>query len=354
LQEYAAQRRGKALVRSVNGAPPSQQAFVVRPWVDHYSCEVGMGAPGAEWNAVPTNGLTPSAAFVYKCAAMADRNLACTASGPSYAYVNDRNAVNLCRYWIAESYAFGQCFMTPSVHQWCYTKEKGTHWYHAKPEDFADLYQFVRKNAVLFDDYEAVAQVGVIFNNAAWRKWKKEPQAAAEALLAANVPFALVAAGDDLLDLRLDPAKLAGFECILASGDPMPDASQQQVWEQSPVQKRVIGKNAAEILDGITPWLAVENAQGIWALPRRIPGHASAPLVVHLLNRNYDFATDKVVPQPNVVLRLRSGLLGGQAPKTCAMFTPESGPANLTVARDADGLVVKIPELKLWTILRLE
>jgi len=96
----------------------------------------------------------------YKSAAMANRNLACTASGESYAYVNAQNAVNLCRYWIAESYAFGQCFMTPSVHQWCYTKEKGTHWYHAKPEDFADLYQFVRKNAVLFDDYEAVAQVG--------------------------------------------------------------------------------------------------------------------------------------------------------------------------------------------------
>ena len=354
LQDYAAKLRGKPLARSVNGTPPSSQAFVVRPHVDHYSCEIGMGAPGNEWGDVPAKTLTTSAAFVYKCADMGRRTLACTAGGSSFAYVNEKNAVNLCRYWVAESYAFGHCFMAPSQHQWCYTKDKGTHWYHAKPEDYADLYQFVRKNAALFDGYEPVAQVGVVFSDAAWRKNKKDPRAAAEALLEANVPFALVAAGDELLDLRLDKTRLAAFEKIVVAADPMLDAAQQKVLDQAPRQKTVMEKNAGAILDGITPCLAVENAKNVWALPRRIPRRANSPLIVHLLNRNYDFAADRTLPQQSLVLRLRKSLLGDKRPAHCTAFAPGNEPVSLAVEPDGDGAQIKIPEIKLWTVLRLE
>ncbi len=354
LQEYAARLRGKPLARSVNGTPPGDQAFVVRPHVDHYSCEIGMGAPGLEWGDVSTRGLTTSAAFVYKCADMAGRRLSCTASGMSFAYVKEKNAVHLCRYWVAESYAFGHCFMTPSRHQWCYTKEKGTHWYAAQPEEYADLYQFVRKHAALFDDCEPVAQVGVVFSNTAWRKNKKEPQAAAHALLEANVPFALVAAGDALLDLRLTPARLASFEKLAVPSEPMLDAAQQKVLDEARPPRTVIGKRADAILDGVTPWVAIEHAKNVWALPRRNPSRAGAPLVVHLLNRNHDFAADRPVPQADVVLRLRAPLMGGKRPAQCRAFTAGSEPVALTVEPDGDGVRIKIPELKHWTVLRLE
>jgi hypothetical protein len=354
LQEHAATLRGKPLARSVNGTPPGAQAFVVRPHVDHYSCEIGMGVPGNEWGDVSTKGMTTSAAFVYKCADMAGRTISCTASGMSFAYVCEKNAIHLCRYWVAESYAFGHCFMTPSRHQWCYTKDKGTHWYHAKPGDFADLYQFVRKNAALFDGYEPVAQVGVIFSHTAWRKNKKDPQVAANVLLEANVPFALVAAGDALLDLRLEPARLAAFEKIAVPAEPMLDAGQQKTLDQATTSKTVIGKDAKTILDGITPCVAVENAKNVWALPRRIPNRADAPLVVHLLNRNHDFAADRPVPQQDVVLRLRPSLLGGKRPAHCTALTAGSEPMSLAVESDGDGVRVKIPELKLWTVLRLD
>ncbi len=58
LQEYAEELRGKPLVRCVNGAPPSQQAFVVMPHMNHYSCEIGMNAPSKQFGT--------SAAFTYK------------------------------------------------------------------------------------------------------------------------------------------------------------------------------------------------------------------------------------------------------------------------------------------------
>jgi hypothetical protein len=153
LQEYAAQLRGKPLVRCVNGTPPSQQAFVVMSHVDHYSCEIGMGAPGNEWAGGPTTKLTTSAAFTYKCGDMVRRGIAGTAGGQDWAYVIEHKAINLARYWIAESYALGHNFMAPGHSQWAYTKEKGTHWYKAQAANYADLYQFVRQNAALFDDY---------------------------------------------------------------------------------------------------------------------------------------------------------------------------------------------------------
>ncbi len=354
LQEYAVKLRGKPLARSVNGSPPSSQAFVVRPHMDHYSCEIGMGAPGSEWSGVPTKKLTTSAAFVYHCADMVRRGIAGTADGHSWAYVNENNTVNLCRYWIAESYAFGHCFMAPGRNQWCYTKEKGTHWYKAKPEDYADLYQFVRKNAVLFDDYEPVAQVGVILSHAAWRKGKKEPQAIASCLQEANIPFSLVAGGDELLDLRLDAAKLAKFKKLIVSRDLMLDAAQQEVLDRFPQDKLVMWKDTASLLAAIEPPLAIEGATNVWALPRRNPRQSKSPLVVHVLNRNHDFATDRTAPQQNLTLRLRRSLLGGNHLARCTAFAPGSEPVSFAIEPDGDGVRIKLPELKLWTVLRLE
>ena len=351
LQEYASSLRGKPLARCVNGTPPSQQAFVVMPHVDHFSCEIGMGSPGSEWSGLATNQLSTSAAFVYKCGDMVQRGIAGTAGGQDWAYVIEHKTVNLTRYWIAESYALGHCFMAPGRSQWAYTKEKGTHWYKAKAEDYADLYQFVRQNKTLFDDYESAAQIGVLFSDAAVRKGKKEAQTAATALLKANVPFALVAAGDALLDARLNAPTLAKFEKVVVPADPILDADQQKTLAQVPSQKLIVWKNAADLLGQIQPWLSIEGCTNVWACPRLKP---NAPLVVHLLNRNYDFATDRILTQTNLILHIRKPLLGSKTPTHCQVFTAGSQPSLLPVETDAEGLRVKIPTLGLWSVLRLE
>lgn len=354
IQDYAAKLRGKPLARSVNGSPPGLQALVVRPHTDHYSCEVGMGAPGAEWSGAAVQQLTASAGFVYKCGDMSGRGIAGTADGHSWAYVNEKKAVNLCRYWIAEAYAFGHCFMAPGRSQWCYTKEKGTHWYQAKPEDYADLYQFVRKNAALFDDLEGVASTGLVFDHQAWRKGKQEVRSAAIALLENNgVPFALLAAGDELLDLRLQAADLAKFRSILVLPGTRLDADQQKILDALPPDRRMEWKGSAT-LAALEPSLGIEGAANVWALPRRKPGDPKAPLVVQLLNRNYDFATDRTAPQKDLGLHLRSALLGGTKPGKCTVYAPGGAAVPLPVEPVADGVRVKIPELMLWSVLRFE
>jgi len=348
LQEYAVKLRGKPLVRCVNGAPPSQQAFIVMPHMDHYSCEIGMNAPKKQF--------TTSPAFTYKCADMIGRGIAGTAGGQDWAYAQENKATNLVRYWIAEAYASGQCFMTPGLRQWAYTEQKGTHHYEGKPEDFAYLYQFVRKNATLFDDYEAVAQVGVLFSDTAWRKNKKEPQAIAACLLDANVPFELFAAGDEFLPLRLNMEDLNRFEKIVLPADPMLDLDQKgTLYKYTKERMEIVWKDGPALLAKITPWLSVEGAKGVWALPRRrIPNQAGSPLIVHLLNRNFDFATDKVLPQQNVVLHLRTSLLGEKKPTQCKLYSPDAEPVEVPVISEGDGIQLKVPELRLWSLVKLD
>ena len=70
----------------------------------------------------------------------------------------------LVRTWIAQTYSFGSVFMVPH-NQWCFTQELGTHWWNGKPEDFAFLYRFVRKNAALLDDYTSLSDMVVLLTD---------------------------------------------------------------------------------------------------------------------------------------------------------------------------------------------
>jgi hypothetical protein len=350
LQEYAEKVHGGPIVRCVNGEPPSPQAFVVMPHVDHYSCEIGMNAPQQKFTASP--------AFTYKCGAMIERGIAGTAAGQDWAYAQQYKATNLVRYWIAESYALGQCFMTPGLHQWAYTQTKGTHCYEGRPEDFSYLYQFVRNNAALFDGYRSQAQLGVLFSHAAWRKGKKDAQAIASCCLEANIPFALVAAGDDLLPLRLNEKDLARFEKIVVPADSLLDAEQKDLLDAlAAAHKTIPWTDGPALLAQVRPWIAVEGARNVWALPRQLPGQPGAPLVVHLLNRNYDFAAEKTAPRHDLVLHLGASSIAGRKLTRCKAYTPQLGGSTvvpLTVEPEAGGLRVKIRELTLWTVLCLE
>ncbi len=236
-----------------------------------------------------------------------------------------------------------------------YTEAKGTHYFEGKDEDYADLFQFVRRNTMLLDGFDAVGQVGVVFSHAAWRKNRKAAGAVAECLFNANVPFALVGAGDDLLPMTLSERALEAFEKIVITSDADLDVTQQAVLDKSGLGgKLVVWKDAATLLDAIRSWVRVEGATGIWVLPRRAAGRSDSPLVVHLLNRNYDFATDKVEPQRNFTVRLAPGLLRGGTPSRCQLFAPGAAPVDVAVETTVDGVVLRVAEAGLWSVLRLE
>ena len=108
---------------------------------------------------------TRGVATAIKCYALATRQgkpLAATAMGWDWTFVKKHSCYDLVRFWIAAAYAHGQRFMCPHpTRQWCLDPKIGTHWYAAPINEFAPLYQFIKRNAACFDSLEAVGPAGV-------------------------------------------------------------------------------------------------------------------------------------------------------------------------------------------------
>ena len=337
--------RGKPLTLCVNSGLSSPTSLVIAPELSYFCCEVGHNAASRAWPRHPV--------YIYKLADGLDRPVTSTASGQDWAYVNEHNVPGLVRTWIALSYAYGQTLMAPH-RQWCYTKEKGTHWSDGPTEQYAPVYRFVRKSARLFDRYEAVAPVAVVYDNAARRKGKGNIEPICVGLAERNVPFTVVVAGDNWLDYRLEADRLARFKAVVVPGDLAMDPAQMALIEQVKAEGRLVTWPDQAALERLVPApVVVEGSEHVGVVPRAIPGDATAPVVVHLLNRRYDGDTDAVVPQENLTLRLRRDLFDGRKLATARLHAPDAEPVDLEVDSGEESITIKLPELRLWAIVEL-
>ncbi|MGB9879347.1 MAG: hypothetical protein ACPLRM_01170, partial [Anaerolineae bacterium] len=145
FREKANEWKGSHMPLAVNSSLVGPMNLAITPHLDYFCCEVDHQAGKRQ---VPLHPI-----YVYKLADGLDRPVTSTASGGDWADVAANNLTTLVRTWIALSYAFGHNFMAPH-RQWCYTQEKGTHWYSGPTEEYAPIYQFVRANAELLDNFE--------------------------------------------------------------------------------------------------------------------------------------------------------------------------------------------------------
>jgi len=315
----AEELRGKPLTLCVNSGLSSPQGLVIAPHLSYFCCEVGHNAPS---RSVPKHPI-----YVYKLADGLDRPVTSTAGGHDWA----------------------------SPHrQWCYTKDKGTHWYAGPTQEYAYVYQFVRRNARLLDGYEAIAPVAVVYDNAARRQGKGNVEPISIELAEKNVPFTVVVAGDDWLDYRLDADRLAQFKAVIVTNDLAMDEPQRKLIHQVEAGGRLVVWPGLDRLQKLVPApVAVEGSERVGVVPRAIPGDDAAPVVVHLLNREYDGEKDAMVPQKGFTLRLRHDLLNGRRLNKATLHAPNGEPVALPLDSDQEHTVVTIPELKLWAILEL-
>jgi hypothetical protein len=344
-RKRAEQMRGKPLALCVNSNITDPHALMIAPQLTFFCCEVGHDAAARKVPLAPV--------YAYKLADGVGRPVASTASGQDWAYVAEHKLPGLVRTWIAMSYAFGHHFMAPH-RQWCYTEKKGTHWYSGPAEEYAWMYQFVRPNARLFDRYEAVAPVAVVYDNAARRRGQADVRPICTALAERNCPFRVVAAGDDWLDYRLDADKLAGFKAVILAGPFAGDDAQRKLIDRVRAAGRLVTWPDQKRLEQLAPApVLVERPGDVLVVPRAIPGDASAPVAVHLVSRSYDGASDAIVPQENVTLRLRHDLFGGRKFTKAVLHAPKTQSRVLDITSDGQCTIVKVPQLALWTIIEL-
>lgn len=349
LVEYhkrAEQLRGKPLALCVNSGLNDPQALVIAPHLSYFCCEVNHGAAQG---AVPGHPI-----YVYKLADALQRPVASTASGQDWAYVNEHNTTALVRTWIALSYAFGHNFMAPH-RQWCYTKEKGTHWYSGPTEEYAFVYQFVRHSAPLLDGYEAAAPVALVYDNAARRRGKGDVEPIAIELARRNIPFAMVIAGDDWLNHRLSAEQLARFRAVVVPDQLAMDADQQQVLDRVDADGRLVRWPDDEKLDRLAgrPVTVEGPPDSVFVVPRIKTQDAAAPFVVHLVNRRYDKQNLAMVPLENVALGLHKSLFANRPVVRATLHEANMQPVPVAVQDDGEYYRLTIPRVHLWAILEL-
>ncbi|MCE5219177.1 hypothetical protein LLH03_19350 [bacterium] len=343
VRKYAEGLAGHPLMLSVNSSASGPGSLVIAPQLSYFCGEVGHDAG--------TLKVSYSPIFTYKLGDALQRPQVCTGAGQDWALIDERKLPGLVRTWIAQSYAFGHQLMCPH-RQWAYTAQKGTHWYQSQPSDYAWMYQFVRSHAALFDGFEAVAPVGVVYSNAAFRKGKTAARNVCLELAQRNIPFRVLIAGDDWLDVRLKPEDLVGLRAIIVTPPMELDAQQQAVLDSA--ADRIVTWPDEARLQALAPSpITVEGASNVTVVPRAPAGDDSAPMVCHLVNRNYVAETDSCTPQTNLTVTLSRWLTGPRPVTAATLLAPNKEPVRLDVAGVGDATRIPVPELGEWAILRI-
>jgi hypothetical protein len=337
--------RGGPLTLCVNSGLDDPQALAIAPQLSFFCCEVNHTAA--------TRAMPKDPVHSYKLADGLDRPVTATASGWDWAYVAEHKLPGLVRLWVALSYACGHNFMVPH-NQWCYTNEKGTHWYKGPTEEYAWLYRFVRRSAGLLDGYEAAAPVTVIYDNAARRQGRGDIRPICAALAERNIPFTVTIAGDDWLDYRLEAGRLHRFRAVIVTKELGMDGGQRELIEKIRVAGRLVVWPDEGRLEKLVPSpVQIDGTDQVMAVVRALPGKCGTPVVVHLLNRRYDREKDAMTPLGGFDLRLRQDMFEDRKLTRAVLHSPRSAPVTAEVHADNGYTVVRVPGLDLWTIVEL-
>ena len=276
-----------------------------------------------------------------------------TGTGEDWILVGENGYVTGVRRWIATAYAFGHWFMY-SYNKWGFSEETGTVWNRIPVSTYEPLCRFIRDNAGLFDDYEPVMQVGVLYDNAACRRGDWTVREVCRELHYANIPAGLLVAGDEWLKFMMDAGRLEQFELVIVpEGSEMPPHLAAETGRMKEQGRIITWTGTEEVLSRVSPQVSLENNENVWILPRKIPGREGGPLVIHLLNQDYDGGCDSMLLKQDIGLFISNRLTGGRPAEKVTVFSPGKDPRELAISKEKDGAGVIVPELSLWAVLEV-
>lgn len=341
--------KGGPLPLAVNSNLNGPMNLAITPHLGYFCCELDHRAASREVPLQPV--------YAYKLADGLHRSVTSTASGGDWAYINEHQLPGLVRTWAALSYAFGHNLMAPH-RMWCYTQEKGTHWYSGPTEEYAWLYRFVREHAELIDEFEAAAPIAVLYDNHSQRQGKGNIQNIVRTLADANVPFAVVVQGDDWLPgYRITGETLARYRLLVVPGDLQPDSELAALLQAERERGRVVvWSDAAAIHARLGEPVRIQGTDRVLAVPRVRAGQGGSTVAVHLLNRAYRKEDDRMEPRPPFQVILTSDVLGRPADtfRKATLHTPRAEPVAVHLQAVEQGLQVDVPGLDFWSIVELQ
>ena len=330
---------------------------------DFYTNEMDYQAPEIE--ILPTEPI-----YTFKLADALKRIVAITGVPRAFepCRINDRPGH--IRLWIAQAYAHGHVFMAPEKMWTLRFRGQPDRWYHSKPGDYEELYHFVRDYPALFDDYESVASVALVFSNKAVRQFlgdqlssghlggqnrsapKTDLAKACIALSQANLPYRIIVAGDEWIKDDLLEADLSSYRAVVRF-EPSHLSAEQDAKLKSARDRLATWSGAPDLLAKVGHDIGVTSAENITVLPRHQPGAQDAPLIVHLLNSNYDPDGDRFETVRDLRLSIAQAMLK-RSFSSAALYAPGKEPMVVDCQGTDDETSIIVPELGMWGILKLE
>ncbi len=215
------------------------------------------------------------------------------------------------------------------------------------PEDYADLYGFVRAHPVLFDKLEATPLMGVVVPV---DKGLAGPlRSLAQRLVAKQVPFAFVPVGGDA-NYRIDPARLRHFGLLVTTN---PDADYPSSALQAMAAGGVLRVSAAaltaERIEDLQPFQVAPGSESLRLLPRADPANLQH-LVVHVIDtaRGEKDAAD---PKCHRRIGLRRGMLDRSAVLSARWVQPTGSSPVTADTASRTHIFFDLPGCALWGVL---
>jgi hypothetical protein len=298
----------------------------------------------------------------YKIASALERPMAAWPIGPSVGQIKKNGYYGMLKQWIALTYAHGANFMIP-YHLWASTHESGDMAVIDAPfDEYAPLYDFVRENAALFDGYDDLTRIAVLYSNGARRSMSTALSQTCWELLNANVPFSLALAEDKYVPAyaTANPGTLEKYELVIVpeyslDWARLTESSRSMVEKLMDEQKAIHWKGADDLATRIDPLVSVEQGVKLWVVPRKNPDNPEVPYVIHVVNNRYDREMDILHPQGDAMIRLSREMIGGLDLSGVRAYVPGKDPESLDIEFTAEGdLLVPLPEANLWWLLAIE
>ncbi|MCY4019525.1 MAG: hypothetical protein OXG39_08970 [Chloroflexi bacterium] len=330
---------------------------------DFYTNEMEYQAPEIE--ILPTEPI-----YTFKLADALERIVAITGVPSAFEPYRIHDRPGHIRLWVAQAYAHGHVFMAPDKMWTLRYRGEPDRWYHSKPGDYEDLYHFVRDYPELFDGYESAASVALVFSNKAVRQYlgdqlssghlggqnrsapKTDLAKACIALSGANLPYRIIVAGDEWIEDDLLEADLTSYRAVVRF-EPSHLSAEQEAKLQGAGDRLVTWSDASNLLAKAGQDIDIIGAGNITVLPRHQPNTQDAPLIVHLLNSNYDLASDRYQTLSNIRLTIARSLLE-RSFSYATLYAPGKEPIVVDCQRTDDGTSIIVPELGMWGVLKLE
>jgi hypothetical protein len=220
--------------------------------------------------------------------------------------------------------------------------------FFGSPQDYADLFRFVARNAVYFDNYEEVAVAGIVVPVDKYKS--QQTLALVRRLSKAQVPYALVLLGGIKERHMVDQARLSRFRLLL-SPNPLSDFSNDDLLalRDLPVRLLTDRELTDHAIESMTPFFG--NYTGSMRLFLRSLPQTTDIVVLHVIRKKSENRNGQDNRCENTVGLKRDVISPYWL--TAATWHSLARTQNIKIVESGMGSSFQLPDCEEWGVLEL-